>query len=129
MGEGDLRRAMAWINEHFTFIRAEDQSPTIDWVMEKAKAAVMRYGIHGLVLDPYNEFEHARPRGVTETEYIGAMLSKVKRFAQSHGVHVWFVAHPSKPEKLDQQKTPPSLMAISGSANWSNKCDFGICSF
>ncbi len=126
MGEGDLRYAMAWINEHFTFIRAEDESPTIDWVLEKARVAVMRYGINGLVLDPYNEFEHSRPRSVSETEYIGAMLAKVKRFAQSHGVHVWFVAHPAKPEKMDKQKTAPSLMSISGSANWVGKADFGI---
>ena len=52
--------------------------------------------------------------------------SKLKRFAQNHGVHVWLVAHPSKPEKMDQQNTAPSLMAISGSANFVNKADFGI---
>ena len=69
MGEGDLKRAMGWINEQFTFIRAEDESPTIDWVLEKARIAVMRYGIQGLVLDPYNEFEHVRTRGVTEGDH------------------------------------------------------------
>ena len=54
------------------------------------------------------------------------MLAKVKRFAQSHGVHVWFVTHPAKPEKMDQQHEAPSLMAISGSSHWVNKADFGI---
>ena len=126
MGEGDLRQALAWINDRFFFIRADDESPTIDWVLEKARAAVLHYGINGLVLDPYNEFEHKRPRGMSETDYVSELLSKVKRFAAAHGVHVWFVAHPAKPEKMDELNNAPSLMAISGSAHWVNKCDFGI---
>ena len=126
MGEGDLRRAIDWLQERFFFIRDEDESPTIDWVLETARAAVMRYGINGLVLDPYNEFEHRRPRNMSETEYISDMLSKIKRFAASHEVHVWFVAHPAKPEKMDQQYVAPSMLAISGSAHWVNKADFGI---
>lgn len=30
----------------------------------------------------------------TETEYVSQMLTMVKRFAQHHSCHVWFVAHP-----------------------------------
>jgi len=126
MGEGDLRRAMSWIDERFNFIRADDDtSPTIDWVLETAKAAVMRYGIRGLVLDPYNEFDHQRPAGMTETEYISQILAKIRRFALAHDLHVWFVAHPTKPMK-DKQTEPPGLYDISGSANWANKVDVGI---
>lgn len=33
---------------------------------------------------------------MTETEYVSGMLSRVKRFAQNYGVHVWFVAHPKQ---------------------------------
>src|SRR5262249_28118171 len=36
------------------------------------------------------------PDRVTETEYAAGMLSKVQRFAISHGVNVFFVAHPFK---------------------------------
>jgi twinkle protein len=51
------------------------------------------FTIRGLVIDPYNEIEHKRPANQTETEYVSQLLGKVKRFAQVHGVHVWFVAH------------------------------------
>src|SRR5208282_4290641 len=68
----------------------------IDWILEKARGAVMRHGINGLVIDPYNEIEHRRPPNMTETEYVSEMLGKVKRFAVNHDVHVWFVAHPVK---------------------------------
>lgn len=127
MGEGDLRRAIEWLNERFFFIRADDESPTIAWILETARAAVMRYGIRGLVIDPYNEIEHKRPPGQTETEYVSDMLAQVKRFAQSHCVHVWFIAHPAKPQKMKNGEYPEiSLYDISGSSHWVNKADIGI---
>ena len=55
---------------------------------------VRRFGIRGLVIDPYNELDHQRPSFMSETEYVSQMLTKIKRFAQHHDVHVWFVAHP-----------------------------------
>lgn len=54
----------------------------MDWVLDRARAAVMRHGIRGLVIDPYNELDHRRPGTQSETEYISQMLTKVKRFAQ-----------------------------------------------
>lgn len=44
------------------FIRCEDDClPSIDWVLNLAKAAVLRHGVRGLVIDPYNELDHQRP--------------------------------------------------------------------
>ncbi len=87
----------------------------------------MRHGIRGLVIDPYNEIEHRRPANMTETEYVSQLLGKVKRFAQNHGVHVWFVAHPAKPHREATGSLPvPTLYDISGSANWANKADLGV---
>jgi twinkle protein len=127
MTEADLRRALSWLNERFSFIRADDDSPTIDWILEKAKGAVMRHGIKGLVIDPYNEIDHRRPAGKTETEYVSDILAKVKRFAQAHGVHVWFVAHPKNMQRDKDGEIPvPSLYDIAGSAHWVNKADIGI---
>jgi twinkle protein len=64
---------------------------------------------------------------MTETEYVSQLLGKVKRFAQHHGVHVWFVAHPAKLQRENGGTRPvPTLYDISGSANWVNKADLGI---
>ena len=127
MGEADLRGAMQWLREHFYFIRADDEAPTIDWLLETAPAAVIRHGVRGLVIDPYNEIEHKRPVGMNETEYVSQILGKVKRFAQAHGCHVWFVAHPAKMYRDKDRKIPvPTLYDISGSANWANKADLGV---
>lgn len=127
MTRRELDNAMAWIARHFYFIRAEDEVPTFDWIMEKAVAAVRRYGINGLIVDPYNEIEHKRPPGMTETEYVSQILSRGKRFAQNHGVHFWFVAHPAKMRRDDSGNIPvPNLYDISGSSNWVNKADIGV---
>lgn len=60
----------------------------------------------------------------TETEYVSQMLTKIKRFAQHHSCHVWFVAHPKQLQQWDGG--PPNLYDISGSAHFINKCDNGI---
>lgn len=127
MSEDDLRQAVQWINRHFAFIRAEDEAPTFDWLLEAAKGAALRLGISGLVIDPYNELEHKRQSNQTETEYVSEILGKLKRFCQNHGVHAWFIAHPAKMQRDQKGAIPvPTLYDISGSANFVNKADNGI---
>ena len=47
--------------------------------------------------------------------------------AGSHGVHIWFIAHPAKMRPDDNGKIrAPSLYDISGSAHWVNKADLGV---
>ena len=53
----------------------------------------------------------------TETEYVSQILTKIKRFAQHHSCHVWFVAHPRQVIKL----------YIISSQSWSqNEVLFGV---
>ena len=128
MSEADLQGAIeGWIADHFYLIRFDDEAPTIEAILDKARAAVTRHGIRGLVIDPYNEIEHRRPATMTETEYVSQLLGRVKRFAQNHAVHVWFVAHPAKLHREAGGSLPvPTLYDISGSANWVNKADLGV---
>lgn len=127
MTSSNAEKAMDDLSERFFFIRQEtDDAPTIDWILERARALVRRRSIRGLIIDPYNEIEHKRPDNMSETEYVSSLLSKVKRFAQNHGVHVWFVAHPAK-MRTEGGKTPvPTLYDISGSAHFVNKADCGL---
>ncbi len=117
------------ISKYFHFIVAEDfeAAPTLDWILDKARAAVFRYGIKGFVIDPYNEIEHVRAAGDTETDYISKLLSRLKKFAKTYGIHIWIVAHPTKIMKDKEGKyLVPSMYDISGSSNWANKADFGL---
>jgi twinkle protein len=127
MGEADLRASMAWVREHFLFIRADEEGPTLDWILEKARAAVLRAGIRGMVVDPWNEIEHQRAAGMTETEHASMSLGKLRRFAQVNEVHTWIVAHPSKLRREPGEAIQaPGLYDVSGSAHFANKADFGL---
>ncbi|XP_050367783.1 twinkle homolog protein, chloroplastic/mitochondrial [Argentina anserina] len=125
MSVEEFEQGKQWLNDTFHLIRCEDDSlPNIKWVLDLARSAVLRHGVRGLVIDPYNELDHQRPPNQTETEYVSQMLTNVKRFAQHHACHVWFVAHP---RQLHQWVGgPPNLYDISGSAHFINKCDNGL---
>nr|GMD99607.1 twinkle homolog protein, chloroplastic/mitochondrial isoform X2 [Ipomoea batatas] len=125
MSVEEFERGKEWLSDTFSLIRCENDSlPNIDWVLKLAKAAVLRHGVNGLVIDPYNELDHQRAPSQTETEYVSQMLTKIKRFAQHHSCHVWFVAHPRQLHHW--VGGPPNLYDISGSAHFINKCDNGI---
>ncbi|GLU17500.1 hypothetical protein SLE2022_338640 [Rubroshorea leprosula] len=125
MSVDELEEGKKWLSETFSLIRCENDSlPNIKWVLDLARAAVLRHGVRGLVIDPYNELDHQRPSSQTETEYVSQMLTLVRRFAQHHACHVWFVAHPRQLHHW--VGAPPNLYDISGSAHFINKCDNGI---
>ena len=117
-----------WIDaQHLFLMPSEDDDASFEWLMEKLELAVMRFGCSILVIDPWNEIEHARRHDETETEYIGRAIRTLKRFAKAFRVHICVVAHPTKSTKdADGNYKMPTLYDISGSANWYNKADLGI---
>lgn len=81
----------------------------------------------GMVIDPWNELEHWRPPGLSETEYISKTLSLIRNWARQSAIHVWIVAHPQKLRRDDGGRLPvPTPDAISGSAHFWNKADNAI---
>lgn len=105
----------------------DDAEIDLEQYLELVRIAVIREGAKIVVLDPWNELEHKRNRDETETDYIGRAIRVLKRFAKRYNVALWVVAHPTKPMKLKDGTIPvPSLYDISGSANWSNKADYGL---
>lgn len=119
----ELGYGLEWLSEHVTFILPEE-TLTIQGVLDRAAILVRRKGIKGLIIDPFNEFDHTRDRGCTETEYIGQVLGMMKRWARKHGVHVWLVAHPQKLYRRDDGTYPvPTPYDISGSSHFRNKAD------
>jgi KaiC/GvpD/RAD55 family RecA-like ATPase len=127
ISRAEKEEAKRWLNEHIRMILPDDEHGnwSLDGVMELARTLVYRYGIRGLVIDPWNELDHARPMNQTYDEYLGAALTKLKRFARVWGVHVWVVAHPVKLEhKQDGFYPVPTPYTVNGGAMWFNKSDF-----
>lgn len=120
--------AVAMVDKYFSFININTVDVTLTGLLQKARELVVRKGINGLLIDPWNYIEHKVPKGYTETQYISECLTEIKNFAVKNGVHVFLIAHPTK--MLKDKKTGkyeiPTLYSISGSAHFFNKTDNGM---
>jgi len=99
----DCAEPDAWIDDNFSFIDADpagladdDQPFDLDFILECARDAVLRDGIRVLLIDPWNEIEHARKPGESTTDYVGRGIRTLKRFASLYKVVVVVLAHPTK---------------------------------
>ena len=128
MSNDTFRSGAEWVNNHYTFIENTQSMPTLDWIIERAIDAALRYGIKGLIIDPWNRIEKKLGERQSETDYVAESIPKILRFAANYGVHVWLVVHPKQQQK--NHKTgkidAPSLYDMAGSAHFVNMCDNGI---
>jgi len=122
--------AEIFLNEYFRFVCPPEDDCSIDRVLKIATMIAEHEELHGLVLDPWNELDHARPANLTETEYISRALTRIRRWARDHETHVFIVAHPTKlqPNKTTASKEAqiyriPTPYDVAGSAHFRNKCD------
>lgn len=122
----DLNHGKRFVQDHFSFLyQADGSQSTIDNIVDRLKVSVMRHGVRGAVIDPYNYIQ--RTGDASETDWVSSLLTKIRVFAQAHGVHIWFVAHPTKMMRGADGKVPaPKGYDISGSAAWFAKADVGL---
>lgn len=125
----DREMADEWIERKFTFFhidaRENDDEQSLEWLLAKAEEAVIRDGINVLLVDPWNELEHGRRNGETETQYTARAIRALKKFAMAYDVLVIVVIHPTKTGGFRAQDEL-SLYDADGSAHWVNKPDIGI---
>lgn len=138
MTDDEHQSAYAFVVDHFYFIDPPDVDFTVEGIIALATVVKETFNYDGMVLDPYNEIEHKRPVGMGETDYVSWVIQKFRRFTRHNDIHFWFVAHPTKPTRIapksvidiEDAKKPTfqraTLFDVSGSANWKNKCDYGI---
>jgi twinkle protein len=131
--KAEIARADAWIEDRFVFIDTDptgigdaDEPFDLDWVIDRATDAVLRDGIRVLVIDPWNEIEHARGKNETVSDYIARGIRALKRFGRLYDVTVMVIAHPTKDIAKDGKLRTVTLYDIDGSAAWFNKADHGI---
>lgn len=128
MTDADIEKAVKFIDAHFYFIDALEKEQTLDMILGAAQKLIDEKKIDGLVIDPWNEIELDKPRTESTTEFIGRSLRVARKFARRNQIHLWIVAHPTKPQRDKEGNYPvPELYDTDGSAHWRNKCDNGLC--
>jgi twinkle protein len=121
--EVELDEAEEWMHGKFLF--AKPERPDITTILNEANqyagAGAFNFGV---VIDPWNQLEHHRPTGMSETEYVSQTLTEVINWVRERKCHLWLVAHPSKMQKGKDGKLPiPTPHDVSGSAHFWNKAD------
>lgn len=118
------------LGQAFCFMEVENGALTPESVLLAGFEYLSAYAgmsKRGLVIDPWNELEHWRPPGLSETEYVSKTLSMIRNWARINEVHVWIIAHPRTMRRDDGNKLPvPTPDMISGSAHFWNKADCAI---
>ena len=117
-------KAVGWLSQQVYHIDCECGT-TIEAILESARQVIRRYGIRQLLLDPFNYIELPTIAGANDTQKISEVLKAIVTFAHEENVLVVLVAHPRKPDEQDK-KGRASLYDIAGSADFYNKCDYGI---
>ena len=125
-----INNAVRLLEEHCHYVIPDALNRKVDDILGLAKVLVAREGIKGLIVDPWNEIS-MEEMGASETHFIREALGKFRRFARSHQVAIWIVAHPAKQykDKITGDYRPPNLYDISGSSRWRDMCDNGITIF
>lgn len=126
INEEELAEYTDELEQSFGFLEAPgEEALTANDVIEAAMPFLSRFeeAKRGLVIDPWNELEHWRPAGLSETEYVSKTLSTVRNWARRNKVHVWIVAHPQKMRREEGKLPTPRPDMIAGSSHWWNKAD------
>ena len=127
INQEELNDGIDFLDKHFRFIENTEEIPNIDFILTKAKLAKRRFGINGLVIDPFNQISPDRDYAKREDEHIRDIIAKCQQFARNHNMVVWMVAHPHKLSRNDSGIIPPpDLYQVSGSAHWANMADVGL---
>jgi len=126
MSENELDEFMREFDDRIFYIMPPEDL-TLDSILESAAILVKKYGIKGLVIDPWNKLDHQYTG--PEAKYISACLDKMDLFARKYGVHVFVVAHPTKlKQKKDSNSVEvPRPYDISGTSDWYNKLANCLC--
>ena len=125
MDSREVVEADEWINDRYLFGQHPDQRPTLQWFLDTAEVAIVRYGAKVVQLDPWNRLEASRDVRESETDYIGRCLRELYAFATDLNCHVQIIAHPAKREGR-RRSDVPTLEDISGSKHWDNMPDQGF---
>lgn len=131
-GEGRLNAdelfgSITYLDEKVWFVKPKKDF-TLETILDLVRDLIVTKGLDFFVIDAWNKLDHKYSQN--ETKYIGESLDTLANFCEQYNVHCFLVAHPTKMRKQKDNPSKyevPTLYDISGSANFYNKADNGIC--
>lgn len=121
----EYQLAYQFVNEHF-FIIYPEENFKLSTILDKARYLVRKYGVKGMVIDPYNALEHLQKNNEREELYIARFMGKLKRFAVDENLSMNLVAHQNtqrKNEKDGGRYDKPIKSNIKGGGVFAQRAD------
>lgn len=115
MSRDTMLAGNSWLSDYFSFVNPEKRRD-LDTLLEHFRMEVMRRGVTGIVIDPWNCIADEKPNHMAATDWINKALFDIKLFAQETGTCAFVVAHPTKLKtaKAGEPEPRPTLTDISG---------------
>lgn len=124
MSHTEMQLVKKYLDKKFWFVKPEKDF-RLSTILAHVKMLKQKYGCDFFVIDAWNKLEH---RGEMTTDYVGKSLDELAAFCELNHIHCFLVAHPTKmPKKENGSYDVPTLYNISGSSNFYNKTDNGVC--
>lgn len=123
MTEQEYVEACDFIDKHFFYVYPENDHD-INSIHEKFRYLVLKKGIDGVMVDPFNQLDKNQKPYERDDQYLSETLKDIKRFALMNAVCYNIVAHPKNPTYEKNKELPPvGMYDLAGGAMWGNKCD------
>lgn len=123
MSEYEYSQAAHFIDKHIFYVYPDD-GHDIHSINEKFRYLVLKKGVDGVLVDPFNQLDHIQKPYQREDQYLSETFKDVKRFALLNCISYNIIAHPVKQQKEQDKSLPPvDMYDVSGGAMWANKMD------
>lgn len=123
MSEDEYCAAAHFIDQHIFYVYPDD-GHDIHSINEKFRYLVLKKGIDGVLIDPFNQLDHIQKPYQREDQYLSETFKDIKRFALLNCISYNIIAHPVKqPRDQDKSLPPVDMYDIAGGAMWANKSD------
>jgi twinkle protein len=123
MNEEEYTQACHFISNHIFYVYPED-SHDVHSINERFRYLVLKKGVDGVVIDPFNQLDHIQKAYQREDQYLSEIFKDLKRFSLLNNVCYNIIAHPKNPS-YQQDKSLPivDMYDVAGGAAWGNKMD------
>lgn len=123
MTEDEYTKGALFIDEHIFYVYPDD-GHDIHSIHEKFRYLVLKKGVDGVLIDPFNQLDRITTQFQREDLYLSDILKDIKRFSLLNSISYNIVAHPAKQSKQEDKSLPPvDMYDIAGGAMWANKAD------
>lgn len=118
----EYREAKAFVRDKIVLLDYNSVKCDIDGIIEQCRRYKRFNPLHFIVIDPYNYVRSAY--GYTQPlAHLNYVLTNLSNFAKQENLHVFLVAHPTKPDRTFGELPKITKYSIAGGADFVNIVD------